>query len=53
MSFQSVARQIEPRREKTGFMHIRKQKTLISFAVTEKLISAFVFAIRIENLSTS
>ena len=34
----------EPRREKTGFLHIRKTKTQISFAVTAKLISAFVFA---------
>ena len=37
----------EPRREKTGFLHMRKQKTQISFAVTAKLISAFVFATRI------
>ena len=37
----------EPRREKTGFLHMRKQNTQISFAVTAKLISAFVFATRI------
>ena len=37
----------EPRREKTGFLYMRKTKTQISFAVTAKLISAFVFAIRI------
>ena len=36
----------EPRREKTGFLHMRKQ-TQISFAVTAKLIGAFVFATRI------
>ena len=36
----------EPRREKIGFLHMRKQNE-ISFAVTAKLISAFVFAIRI------
>ena len=36
----------EPRREKTGFL-FAKTKTQISFAVTAKLISAFVFAIRI------
>ena len=35
----------EPRREKIGFLHMRK--TQISFAVTAKLISAFVFATRI------
>ena len=38
---------LEPRREKTGFLHMRKTKTQISFAVTAKLISAFVFATRI------
>ena len=38
---------IEPRCEKTGFLHMRKTKTQISFAVTAKLISAFVFATRI------
>ena len=35
----------EPRREKTNVLKMRKQKTQISFAVTAKLISAFVFAI--------
>ena len=39
--FQAV---YEPRHEKTGFLHMRKTKTQISFAVTAKLISAFVFA---------
>ena len=34
----------EPCREKTGFLHMRKTKTQNSFAVTAKLISAFVFA---------
>ena len=34
----------EPRREKTGFFAYAKIKTQISFAVTAKLISAFVFA---------
>ena len=38
----------EPRYEKTVFfLHMRKQMTQISFAVTAKLISAFVFATRI------
>ena len=38
----------EPRHEKTGFSFAyAKTKTQISFAVTAKLISAFVFAIRI------
>ena len=37
----------EPRREKTGFFAYAKTKSQISFAVTAKLISAFVFAIRI------
>ena len=37
----------EPRREKTGFLHMLKTKLQISFAVTAKLISAFVFAIQI------
>ena len=37
---------IEPHREKTGFLPRRKQRQ-ISFAVTAKLISAFVFATRI------
>ena len=37
-----------PRREKTGFLHMRKQRrSQISFAVTAKLISAFIFATRI------
>ena len=31
-------------REKTGFLHKRKQGRRISFAVTAKLIRAFVFA---------
>ena len=35
---------IEPRYEKIGFLHMQKTKTQISFAVTAKLISAFVFA---------
>ena len=34
----------EPRREKTNILHMQKTKTQISFAVTAKLISAFVFA---------
>ena len=39
---------IEPRYEKTGFQHnYVKTKTQISFMVTAKLISAFVFATRI------
>ena len=38
---------IEPRYEKTGFFAYAKTKTQISFAVTAKLISAFVFATRI------
>ena len=37
----------EPRREKTGFFAYAKTKAQISFAVTAKLISAFVFATRI------
>ena len=40
----------EPHHEKTGFWHMRKQRrrsAFISFAVTVKLISAFVFATRI------
>ena len=36
----------EPHRKKTGFLPMRTQ-ALISFAVTAKLISAFVFATRI------
>ena len=37
----------EPPHEKTGFLHNAKTKTQISFAVTAKLISTFVFATRI------
>ena len=37
----------EPRYEKTGFFAYAKTKMLISFAVTAKLISAFVFTTRI------
>ena len=37
----------EPRREKTGVLHYAKTKTQISFAVTAKLISAFLFTTRI------
>ena len=37
----------EPHREKTVFFSYAKTKTQISFAVTAKLISAFVFATRI------
>ena len=40
----------EPHHEKTGFLHMRKQRrsdSQISFAVTAKLISAFVFATQI------
>ena len=37
----------EPRHEKTGFFAYAKTKTQISFMVTAKLISAFVFATRI------
>ena len=37
----------EPHREKTGFFAYAKTKAQISFAVTAKLISAFVFATRI------
>ena len=33
----------EPRHEKTGFLHMQKKKMQISFAVTAKLISIFVF----------
>ena len=43
----------EPHREKTGFLPMpfayAKTKAQISFAVTAKLISAFVFATRIVN----
>ena len=37
---------LEPRHEKTGFFAYAKTKAQISFAVTAKLISAFVFATR-------
>ena len=37
----------EPHHKKTRFLPMRKQKTQISFAVTAKLISAFVFITRI------
>ena len=37
----------EPRSEKTGFLHMRNTKAQISFTVTVKLISAFVFTTRI------
>ena len=37
----------EPRHVKTGFLHMRKTKTQISFAIAAKLISAFVFATQI------
>ena len=40
-------RTFEPRREKIRLFAFAKTKTQISFAVTAKLISAFVFAIRI------
>ena len=40
----SSEKQNEPRREKTGFFAYAKTKTQISFAVTAKLISVFVFA---------
>ena len=38
---------IEPPHEKTNALHMRKTKTQISFAVTAKLIGAFVFTTRI------
>ena len=34
----------EPRHEENNILQMRKTKTQISFAVTVKLISAFVFA---------
>ena len=43
----------ELRCEKTKFFAYAKTKTQISFAVTAKLISAFVFATKIYNPSTS
>ena len=39
----------EPPHGKTNNLHRQKTKTQISFAVTAKLISAFVFATRIEQ----
>ena len=39
----------EPRCEKSGFFAYAKTKTQISFAVTAKLISVFVFATGIEQ----
>ena len=44
---QLIGKLNEPRRKKTGFFAYAKTKTQISFAVTTKLISAFVFAPRI------
>ena len=38
---------VEPHHEKTGLLAMRKTKAQISFAVTAKLISAFVFATRV------
>ena len=43
----NVALSNEPRHEKTGFLPMRKQRRRSAFAVTAKLISAFVFATRI------
>ena len=43
----NVALSNEPRHKKTGFFAYAKTKAQISFAVTTKLISAFVFATRI------
>ena len=41
----------EPRHETNGCLHICETKTQISFAVTVKLISAYVFAIpRVQSL---
>ena len=40
----SMSKINEPRHEKTSFLYMRKTKTQISFAVTAKLISAFVSA---------
>ena len=42
----SLSPSYEPRCEKTGFFAYAKTKMQISFAVTAKLISAFVFATR-------
>ena len=47
MHYYRVPTQFEPCREKTGFFAYAKTKPQISFAVTAKLISAFVFATRI------
>ena len=47
LMFENVYDSYEPRHEKTGFFAYAKTKTQISFAVTAKLISAFVFTIRI------
>ena len=44
-----ATRHNELRREKTGFLPIRKQKAQISFAVTAQLVSAFVFATQVEQ----
>ena len=43
----------EPHYEKTDNLHYAKTKTQISSAVTEKLISAFVFASTVPLLSKS
>ena len=45
-SFIFLQSTFEPRREKTGLLHMRKQRRRC-FTVTAKLIIAFVFAIRI------
>ena len=47
-STRGLTKRNEPRREKTFFAYA-KTKTQISFAVTAKLISAFVFATLIEQ----
>ena len=39
-----IQNKIEPHREKSGFLHMRKTKTQISCAVIALLINAFVFA---------
>ena len=43
-TMKNINYEYEPRREKTVFFAYAKTKTQISFAVTAKLISAFVFA---------
>ena len=43
----------EPRHEKTNNMHMRNPKAQISFAVTAKLISAFIFATQTVQFSKS